>query len=66
MTDRFTGLVVTLDADIREDDAQAIISAIHQLRGVVAVDGNVLDYSDHINRQRVRYELRQKLFDALD
>ena len=27
MTDRFTGLVVTLDADIREDDAQAIMTA---------------------------------------
>jgi len=37
MTERFSGLVVILEDDIREDDAQPLIRAIAQLRGVMEV-----------------------------
>ena len=43
MTDRFNALTVVLEKDIREDDAQALIAAIAQLRGVATVTGNVVD-----------------------
>lgn len=43
MTDRFNALTVVLEKDIREDDAQALLSAIGQLRGVLTVSGNVAD-----------------------
>lgn len=33
MTDRFHTLTVVLEHDMRDDDAQALISAIGQLRG---------------------------------
>jgi hypothetical protein len=65
MTDRLKGLIVTFDCDVREDDAQAVIAAIKQLRGVIDVTGSVADFGDHMNRERIRQELRQKLWDAL-
>ena len=34
MTDRFKGLTVVLDRDIREDDAEYIIKTISMIKGV--------------------------------
>jgi hypothetical protein len=65
MTDRLKGFTVALTTDIREDDAQAIADAIRQLRGVLDVAPILADSSDWINRQRIRAELSQKLFDIL-
>lgn len=37
MTERHSGYVVVLADDIREDDAEAIITALRQIRGVIGV-----------------------------
>lgn len=37
MTDRHAGFLVTLDRDIREDDAEAIAAALRMVRGVAKV-----------------------------
>lgn len=37
MTDRHAGYLVTLDCDIREDDAEEILTALRMVRGVVSV-----------------------------
>lgn len=66
MTDRIKGLVVTLERDIREDDVEPIIDAIGQLRGVLSVVPDVVDVQDHMARERIRTELRAKLYAALD
>lgn len=65
MTDRIKGLVVTLDHDIREDDCQPLIDAIRQLRGVLSVSASVAHGGDHMARERVRHELREKLLEVL-
>lgn len=65
MTDRYHSLTVTLDVDIREDDAQAIISAIKQMRRVIDVTGNVADLDSHMAEQRTRRELGQKIIDVI-
>lgn len=65
MTDRFNSLTVVLEADIREDDAQVLLSAISQLRGVLSVSGNVSDLGAHVALMRARHELEQKLWAAL-
>lgn len=65
MTDRFNALIVVLEKDIREDDAQAIIAAIGQLRGVLSVKGNVADIQTQIAQDRVRHELGGKLLEVL-
>lgn len=64
MTDRFNSLTVVLEADIRDDDAQALLSAISQLRGVLKVSGNVSDLEAHVAMTRARHEIEQKLWAA--
>jgi cell division protein FtsX len=65
MTDRFNALTVVLDKNIREDDAQAIISAIMQLRGVASVEGNVADPMSYIAKEQAMHELRDQMMDIL-
>jgi hypothetical protein len=66
MTDRLKGLVVTLEHDIREDDAESIMQAIRHLRGVEAVEPRKVDIDDQMNRTRIKHEIRRKLFSVLD
>lgn len=65
MTDRLNALTVVLDKDIRVDDAEALISAIRQLRGVASVTGNVSDINTHIAQERARIDLGSKLWEVL-
>lgn len=63
MTDRFHSLTVALDADIRADDAEAIMAAIRQLRGVLTVTGNVVSADSWVAEQRARDELMRKVLE---
>lgn len=63
MTDRHAGYVVTLAEDIREDDAETVISALSMVRGVVRVEPVVVDPELHIAQARVAVELRDKLYE---
>ncbi len=65
MTDRVMGLVVTLDVDMRSDDAKAVIDAIMTMRHVIGVSPVVADHNDWINRERIRRELGLKLMNVL-
>lgn len=65
MTDRFNTITVALDHNIREDDAESLISAICQLRGVLSVSGNVSDSSAWCAEERVKSELSKKLWAIL-
>lgn len=65
MTDRFNSLTVVLEQDIREDDAETIIAAIRQLRGVLIVTGNVSDITTHVAKERARHELGERLLEVL-
>lgn len=38
MTDRHSGYIVVLADDIREDDAEAVISALRMVKGVLSVE----------------------------
>lgn len=65
MTDRLKGLVVTLDQDYRIDDAEAIVNAIRQIKGVLSVSTSIATGEDYFNRERIRYELGEKLWAIL-
>jgi hypothetical protein len=65
MTDRFHSLTVVLEKDMRSDDAQALISAITQLRGILSVSGNIANLSDYIAQDRARNDLGVKLWNVL-
>lgn len=66
MTDRHSGYIVTLDADIREDDAEAIIAALRMVKHVASVQPVTLGTTELMARARVRHEARGRLFDAID
>ena len=38
MTDRHSGYVVTLRTDVREDDGEAILTALRMVKGVLSVE----------------------------
>lgn len=61
MTDRLRGFVVTLDRDLREDDAEATLNAIRQVRGVIDVSPVVADYNSLMAYARVRGEVADRL-----
>ena len=66
MTDRYHTLTVVLERDTREDDAQCLIDAIAQLRGVASVTGVVADFCEHMAVERAKSELRAKLWEVLN
>lgn len=65
MTDRFKGVVVTFEKDIREDEAENLINAILMLKGVTDVSSSVVNVDDHLARERVRAELGKALLEVL-
>jgi hypothetical protein len=65
MTDRYHSFTVVLDSNIRSDDAEPLMNAIRMLVGVQSVTGNVADHSYYVAETRVRFELREKLFEVL-
>ena len=65
MTDRYNALTVVLEKDIRDGDAEALLAAIRQLRGVLTVSGNVADLGSHVAQERARHDLGEKLWHVL-
>lgn len=70
MTDRLNAVIVVFDTPIRDDDAQPIIDAIRQLRGVLTVAPVVADGSGQAERMRTDVKwanlLGQVIRDGLD
>lgn len=66
MTTRFKGLTVAFEDDIRDDDAEAIISAIRQIRGVAGVVPVEASSDDWMARMRVKEEIRKEVLALLD
>ncbi len=65
MTDRYNALTVSLDRDIRDDDAEIIINAIKAIRGVNGVTGNVVDIDSYSAENRVADKVTTKLYDLI-
>lgn len=63
MTDRIKGFIVTLDDDMRSDDAEYVIHAIEMIKHVHSVKPVVSNFDDCMNRERVRLELWNKIYD---
>ena len=65
MTDRIHSITVTLEKDMRVDDAVQLMEAITMLKGVLKADGNVTDVNNHVAQERAKHELGQKLIKAI-
>lgn len=65
MSDHINAFIVVLDHDIRDENAELLINAIKQLRGVLEVQPHVADSTDVIATMRVKSELMKKWYDIL-
>lgn len=65
MTDRHAGYIVTLERDIHEYDAQATITALRQIRGVLSVEPIVADADHYVAYSRAMYSMREKLWEFI-
>lgn len=66
MTDRHAAYIVTLDEDIREDDAEAIINALRMVKHVIGVEPVVASFEQRIAERRVSDEWRKRIYGMLD
>ncbi len=66
MTQRYKAFLVTLANDIREDDADAILTALRMVKGVLDVSPVGADMNDHTIRTRVLSEVQDKLHRLLN
>lgn len=65
MTDKINALTVILNHDMRVDDAQPLIAAIKQFRGVADVQEHITDLSDHLAFVRAKEDLRRQILEVL-
>jgi hypothetical protein len=65
MTTRYKSFIVSLEHDIRDDDADAIITALKMVKGVLRVEPQEATVNDLTIQYREKSELRKKLFDFL-
>ena len=65
MTDRIKGLTVTIQPNMREDDAEAIISAIQMVKGVIDVKTHVADCDHHMAVSTARLAMEKDILDLI-
>jgi DICT domain-containing protein len=65
MSDRYNYLTVVLERDLKDEDAEPLIAAIKQFRGVLSVTPNVVDTAALLAEERARVELANKLWEVL-
>ncbi|MEV0382374.1 hypothetical protein [Nonomuraea sp. NPDC050643] len=66
MTDRHAAYIVTLNKDLRVDDAEKILDALEMIKGVVSVEPVVADVMTHIAERRVNWLWQQALHVVAD
>lgn len=66
MTDRYSGFIVVLEKDLRQDDAEDTIKAIKQIKGVLRVAPQISDYALLAAYSRARQELIERLWKVLE
>lgn len=66
MTTRHAGYLVTLEKDMREDDAEGVITALRMVKGVVSVEPVIGDPSLALAEERARFRLQKALWDVVN
>ena len=66
MTDRLKGFTITLEKDVRDDDADGIINALKMVKGVASVKPLTKNSVDDMARTRVFGEMREKFLQFYD
>lgn len=65
MTDRHTAYFVTLEEPIRDDDAESIVTALRQIKGVVDVRSVIADIDQMAAAIRLDGKWKRALLDLV-
>ena len=65
MTDRIKGYLVTIEDDIRDDDAKIIQDALKMIKGVFSVKPYVKRMEDYMSENKARMELTKEIMKFL-
>jgi len=65
MTDRFKGVLVTFDRDIRDDDAEIYLETIKMIKGVHSVEPYISGMEDYMMYRKGKIDLRESLMEWL-
>lgn len=66
MTDRIKGFTVTLANDMRDDDFEAIKTAVEMIKGVIHVEPALVTSGDHMNRKMIQHEIMMKVYKTIE
>lgn len=66
MTDRIQSITLTLGEDIRDEDAELMVSTLYMLRGVIKVEPNVSTGGSVMNEHRVARTMSHMLHTLAD
>lgn len=61
MSDRINYIMVVLEEDKRDDDCEATLNAIRNIKGVLSAEPNIVDPDDWFAEERAKRELGEKL-----
>lgn len=62
MTDRYKGFLITLEREIRKDDAENIINALKMIKGVQSVKPYVNGLEDWMMYEKGVLDTRSKIY----
>ena len=65
MTDRIKGYLVTIEDDIRDDDAKIIQDDLKMIKGVFSVKPYVKRMEDYMSENKARMELTKEIVQFL-
>jgi hypothetical protein len=65
MSERIKGFVVTLNNDYKEEDLKDIKNAIFMTKGILSIESIPANIDDYMNRERIKNELKNKIWEAL-
>ncbi len=63
MTDRYKGFLVTLDKEIRDEDAENIVNALKMVKGVHSVKPYIKGMEDHMMYEKAKSDMGHKILD---
>lgn len=65
MSDKIKGFYVVLDKDIRDEDFERIENVVLMIKNVLSVKRSVSDSNDWMNRERIKQEIINKIYNTL-
>ena len=65
MTDKYKGFLVTLEKEIRDEDAKNILTALGMIKGVQLVKPYVNGCEDWMMYEKGVWDMRKEMFDFM-